>query len=233
MTVITREQIDSLPGALIADVLRLAAPIDVRARGSAACRPTLPSAARVSADAGARRRRPPERCADGASQRRHPCAPRHDRANRGDVRAGSSLFGADAFGGTINVITRRPLARRRSPSRGAASGWRRRPRGGWLRAWAALADVRRIRRAFGRVHRRPRFQDRGRYGRGRPSARRQACLFRISRRSSARGNFYGAAATGDAMSREWTSQSLVAADHVFGTAAGWTFSGDALVPHSR
>jgi vitamin B12 transporter len=40
-------------------------------------------------------------------------------------------------------------------------------------------------------------------------------------------NFYGAAAAGDAMSREWTNQTLVAADHAFGAAGGWMFRGQA------
>jgi iron complex outermembrane receptor protein len=37
-------------------------------------------------------------------------------------------------------------------------------------------------------------------------------------------NFYGAAATGDAMSREWTNQTLICGEHAFAAAAGWDLS---------
>jgi iron complex outermembrane receptor protein len=38
-------------------------------------------------------------------------------------------------------------------------------------------------------------------------------------------NFYGATSTGDAFSREWTNQTLITGDHVFGTIGAWRLRG--------
>ena len=89
LTVITREQIDALPVQSIADVLRLVASVDVRARGDARRPDRLRGARReLRSDARARRRRAPERRAVGPPQRRHPGAARRRGADRDPARPG-------------------------------------------------------------------------------------------------------------------------------------------------
>src|SRR5690242_14804842 len=107
MTVITREQIDALPASSIADVLRLASSVDVRARGVAgvqsdfAIRGATFGQMLVLVDA--------VRLNDAQSGHHNGDIPVPlDAVERIEILygPGSSLFGADAFGGTINVITR-------------------------------------------------------------------------------------------------------------------------------
>ena len=143
---------------------------------------------------------------------------------------GSSLFGADAFGGTVNVITRRDAEPAVAAScRAAASAWP-----------AAAASGVRARR--GARRRSPR----------RPIARRASCTTATSRRHRpvadrtfgdrthlavsylwkefGANNFYG----GNAPSREWTNQTLVAADHRFGDAArAGSSTAERVVSHAR
>ena len=116
VAVITREQIERLPASSIADVLRLVAGVDVRARGGngvqsdfsirgASFGQTL-----VLVDG--------HRINDAQSGHHNSDIPvALDQVERIEILlgAGSSIHGADAFGGTINVITRagtdRPTAR--------------------------------------------------------------------------------------------------------------------------
>src|SRR6478736_4458980 len=111
MTVITHDQIAALPLPSIADVLRLASSIDVRARGERGVQTdfsvrgagfgqmlVLVDGARIN---------------DAQSGHHNGDIPVPlDLIDRVEVMygPGSSLFGADAFGGTINVITRHGAA---------------------------------------------------------------------------------------------------------------------------
>jgi outer membrane cobalamin receptor len=111
LTVITREEIAQLPVHTVADVLRLASSVDVRARGARG----------VQTDFAVRGAHFGQMLmlVDGV-RLNDPQSGHHN----GDVPVpleaierieilhgpGSSLFGADAFGGTINVITRRDAA---------------------------------------------------------------------------------------------------------------------------
>src|SRR3954468_7854383 len=107
VTVITREQIEALPLPSIADLLRLASSFDVRARGERGVQTdfsirgagfgqmlVLVDGARIN---------------DAQSGHHNGDIPVPlDAIDRIEVMygPGSSLFGADAFGGTVNVITR-------------------------------------------------------------------------------------------------------------------------------
>src|SRR5499426_26915 len=119
MTVITREEIARLPVESIADVLRLAASIDVRARGvrgvqtDFAIRGATFGQMLVLVDG--------VRLNDAQSGHHNGDIPVPlDAVQRIEILYGpdSSLFGADAFGGTINVITRRDA----SPASGVIQG---------------------------------------------------------------------------------------------------------------
>src|SRR5262245_24713816 len=107
MTIITRQQIDALPAHTIADVLRLASSVDVRARGvmgvqtDFAIRGANFGQMLMLVDG--------VRLNDAQSGHHNGDIPVPlEAVERIEVLYGpaSSLFGADAFGGTINVITR-------------------------------------------------------------------------------------------------------------------------------
>src|ERR1043165_2537143 len=107
MTIITRDQIEALPAHTIADVLRLASSVDVRARGvqgvqtDFAVRGANFGQMLVLVDG--------VRLNDAQSGHHNGDIPVPlDAVERIEVLygPGSSLFGADAFGGTLNVITR-------------------------------------------------------------------------------------------------------------------------------
>ena len=107
LTVITREEIEALPVASVADVLRLAASVDVRARGEHgmqsdfAVRGASFGQMLVLVDG--------VRVNDAQSGHHNGDIPVPlDSVERIEILygPGSSLFGADAFGGTVNVITR-------------------------------------------------------------------------------------------------------------------------------
>src|SRR6188768_1435238 len=108
MTIITRQQIEALPAHSVADVLRLVPSVDVRARGIAgvqtdfALRGANFGQALVLVDG--------VRLNDAQSGHHNGDIPVPlDAVERIEILQGpgSSLFGADAFGGTVNVITRR------------------------------------------------------------------------------------------------------------------------------
>ena len=108
LTVITREQIARMPVHSIADVLRLTASVDVRARGERG----------VQSDFAVRGATFGQMLVLVDGVRLNDAQSGH---HNGDIPVpleaverieilhgpGSSLFGADAFGGTVNVITRR------------------------------------------------------------------------------------------------------------------------------
>src|SRR5687768_18535775 len=108
LTVITREQIEALPAHSIADVMRLAASVDVRARGvrgmqtDFAVRGANFGQMLVLVDG--------VRLNDAQSGHHNGDIPVSlDEVERIEILhgPGASLFGADAFSGTVNVITRR------------------------------------------------------------------------------------------------------------------------------
>jgi len=108
VTVITREQIEALPAASVADVLRLASSVDVRARGimgvqsDFAVRGANFGQMLVLVDG--------VRLNDAQSGHHNGDIPVPlDAVERIEILQGpgSAIFGADAFGGTVNVITRR------------------------------------------------------------------------------------------------------------------------------
>src|SRR5688500_3304946 len=111
VVVITREQIAALPMASVAELLRLASSVDVRARGERgvqtdfAVRGAGFGQMLVLVDG--------VRINDAQSGHHNGDIPVPlDLVERVEILygAGSSLFGADAFGGTVNVITRRSVA---------------------------------------------------------------------------------------------------------------------------
>jgi iron complex outermembrane receptor protein len=227
VTVLTREEIEALPLPSIADVLRLASSIDVRARGERG----------VQSDFSVRGAGFGQMLVLVDGVRLNDAQSGH---HNGDMPVplasierieimygpGSSLFGADAFGGTINVITRRDVTPPTLPSGGGSFGSPELPglassergaitesiggsfdrSGGFIDGRDFTTAMLRSRTAFG------------------PST--TVALSYLWKTFGAR-NFYGAAATGDAFSREWTNQTLLSANHAFGRAAGWSFTGDA------
>ena len=229
MTIITRDQIDALPAHTIADVLRLASSVDVRARGvmgvqtDFAIRGANFGQMLVLVD-GVRL----ERRAVGAPQRRHPGAARRGGADRDPAGArASAIFGADAFGGTVNVITRRtaprlvPGARRRRRLRR-----RQRPVGVRARRAPASCSASRADRSSGFMYDRD-FKNA--IVRSRTSFGRSTVSLSYLWKGFGANNFYG----GNAPSREWTNQTLLAAEHGLGTAGGWSWRAGRVVPHPR
>ena len=215
--VITREEIAHLPVHTVADVLRLTGSVDVRARGvrgtqsDFAVRGATFGQMLVLVDG--------VRLNDPQSGHHNGDIPVPlDAVERIEVLygAGSSLFGADAFGGTVNVITRERL----TPSfvveggsddlvagRAAASV----ARGAVRQAVSASFD-----RSSGFMYDRD-FTTAIANSRTGLGDRTDVSVSYLWREFGANG-FYG-----NAPSREWTNQTLVAADHRVGTAAGWAF----------
>ena len=218
MTVITREQIERLPVQSVADVLRLASSIDVRMRGvrgvqsDFAIRGANFGQMLVLVDG--------VRLNDAQSGHHNGDIPVPlDAVERIEVLygPGSSLFGADAFGGTVNVITRRsveqPSLMVQGGSFGLASGRGQAgfERGAVREALSVSAD-----RSSGFMYDRD-FKTtivRSRTSLGAATGLSFSHLWK----EFGANNFYG----GNAPSREWTNQTLVAADHRFGDVAGWS-----------
>jgi iron complex outermembrane receptor protein len=223
VTVITREQIEQLPVQSVADVLRLTGAVDVRARGEHGVQSDFSIRGAgfgqmlVLVDG--------VRLNDAQSGHHNGDIPVPlDAVDRIEILygPGSSLYGADAFGGTVNVITRRGAV---PPSlvvqggsfgfasaRGEAGG----RQGRVTETLAASAD-----RSSGFTTDRD-FKTtivRSRTAIGDASSVTVAYLWK----GFGANNFYG----GNAPSREWTNQTLITADHRLGAAAGWTFGSEA------
>ncbi len=227
VVVITREQLLALPLASVADVLRLASSVDVRARGERgvqsdfAVRGAGFGQMLVLVDG--------VRINDAQSGHHNGDIPVPlDLIERVEILygAGSSLFGADAFGGTVNIITRREPSgpslamgggsfgsAQLSASGGGSSGGVTETAGGSFDRSGGFIDGRDFKTAL--LHSRTAI--------GSSSSLSVSYLWK---EFGAR-NFYGATATGDAMSREWTNQTLIAGDHIFGVVGGWRLTGDA------
>jgi iron complex outermembrane receptor protein len=134
---------------------------------------------------------------------------------------GSSLFGADAFGGTINVITRRGGPAATVTVQGGSvglvggRGQVALERGALRQTLAASAD-----RSDGFM------LERG-YATAGVSARtsvgeRSGLFVSYLWKDFGANGFYG-----NAPSHEWTNQTLVAADHTFAARGGWQLGGGA------
>ena len=223
MTIITREQIARLPVESVADVLRLASSVDVRMRGvrgvqtDFAIRGANFGQMLVLVDG--------VRLNDAQSGHHNGDIPVPlDAVERIEVLygPGSSLFGADAFGGTINVITRRtveqPSLMVQGGSFGLAAGRGQVgfERGSVRESLAVSAD-----RSSGFMYDRDFATTilRSRTSLGDASSLSVSYL----RKEFGANNFYG----GNAPSREWTNQTLVTADHRFADVAGWSTSASA------
>jgi iron complex outermembrane receptor protein len=217
MTVITREQIARLPVQSVADVLRLASSIDVRMRGVRG----------VQSDFAVRGANFGQmlmlvdgvRLNDAQSGHHNGDIPVPlDAVERIEVLygPGSSLFGADAFGGTVNVITRRTVDRPSLVIEGGSFGTAAGrgevgfERGAVREALAASAD-----RSSGFMYDR---DYKTTIVRSRTSLGANTSLsFSHLWKAFGANNFYG----GNAPSREWTNQTLVAGHHRFREAGGW------------
>jgi outer membrane cobalamin receptor len=225
VVVITREQIAALPAASVADLLRLASSIDVRSRGERgvqtdfAVRGAGFGQMLVLVDG--------VRINDAQSGHHNGDIPVPlDLIERIEILygAGSSLFGADAFGGTVNVITRRlPSAPSLLVGGGSfGSGQLRAAAGG---SWGAVSET-----IGGSFDRSGGFID-GRdfktalvHSRTALGASSNLSVSYLWKGFGAR-NFYGATSTGDALSREWTNQTLITGNHVFGRLGDWRVTG--------
>src|SRR5688572_23430072 len=220
LTVITREQIDVVPAHSVADVLRLVSSVDVRARGVRG----------VQSDFAVRGANFGQMLVLVDGVRMNDAQSGH---HNGDIPVsleeverieilhgpGSALFGADAFGGTVNVITRRAIDRpallAQGGSFGLASG---RGAAGFEHGSLTQTFAVSTERSSGFMYDRDYASviTRARTAIGSDSSVSVAFL----RKEFGANNFYG----GNAPSREWTNQALIAGDHQFGGAMGWTFA---------
>jgi iron complex outermembrane receptor protein len=217
LTVITREQIAALPAHSIADVLRIASSVDVRARGirgvqtDFAVRGANFGQMLVLVDG--------VRLNDAQSGHHNGDIPvALDDVERIEILygPGSALFGADAFGGTVNVITRRsverPTVQVQGGSFGVAGG---RGEGGFERGAVRQTVGIASERSSGFIYDRDYASV---IARGRTSVGDKSSVsFAFQRKEFGANNFYG----GNAPSREWTNQTLLSGDHRFGATAGW------------
>jgi iron complex outermembrane receptor protein len=216
LTVITRDQIAALPVHSIADALRLVAAVDVRARGERgvqtdfAVRGANFGQMLVLVDG--------VRLNDAQSGHHNGDIPVPlDAVERIEVLhgPGSSIFGADAFGGTVNVITRKaaPVASAavETGSFGLVAGRGQIgvERGAVREVLSAAVD-----RSAGFM------EERGFVTAGVSSqtslGERTGLLASYLWKDFGANGFYG-----NAPSHEWTNQTLVAAKHRIGAAAGW------------
>lgn len=223
LEIITRDQIAQLPVYSVADVLRLAASVDVRARGERG----------VQSDFNVRGAGFGQMLVLVDGVRLNDVQSGH---HNGDIPVpldaidrieilygpGSSLFGADAFGGTVNIITRRVSARPsltlRAGSRGYAGGEGEASvqRGAVSESFAASAD-RSGGFMFDRDYRTTVLRSRTAIG-----EHSDISVAFLAKEFGA-NNFYG----GNAPSREWTNQTLISGTHRVGVVSGWTLDAQA------
>jgi iron complex outermembrane receptor protein len=222
LVVITREEIAALPVQSVADVLRLTSSVDVRERGERG----------VQSDFSVRGAGFGQMLVLVDGVRINDAQSGH---HNGDIPVplqsverievlygpGSSLFGADAFGGTVNVITRPSapaslILQGGSFGFGAVQGQAAATHGDISEALAASAN-RSSGFTYDRDFKTAVVQSRTAFG--------EATHASVSFLWKAFGanNFYG----GNAPSREWTNQTLLAADHRLGEARGWRLDADA------
>ena len=222
LTILTREEIAQLPVRTVADALRLIASVDVRARGERgvqsdfAIRGANFGQTLVLVDG--------VRLNDAQTGHHNGDIPVPlDAIERIEVLRGpgSSLFGADAFGGTINIITRRDMspasAALEAGSFGLVGGRARAAvSGDRVRHTIAASGVRSSGFMFTRDFKTASVSSRTSFGE------------RSGLSASYLWNDFGANGFyGPSPSREWTNQALVAADHRFRDRAGWIVTGTA------
>jgi outer membrane cobalamin receptor len=216
MTVISRETIAVLPARTIADVLRLSSSVDVRARGirgvqtDFALRGATFGQMLVLVDG--------VRLNDAQSGHHNGDIPVPLAAvERIEILQGpgSSLFGADALGGTINIITRtstQPALVLEGGSFGRVGGNAQADLGaGTIRHTVAVS----LDRSSGFMYDRD-FATASARLQTRVGDRTRLSLSFL-RNAFGANNFYG----GNAPSREWTNQTLPSADHRFAARSGW------------
>lgn len=220
VAVLTREQIRLLPVHSVADALRLVSSVDVRSRGERGVQTDFTVRGAGFGEALV--------LVDGV-RLNDPQSGHHN----GDIPVplesierievllgpGSSLFGADAFGGTINIITRRDVI----PASGSIEAGSFGYVGGRGQAGAARGSVR---QSFAASAER---SDGFTFARDfvRAVVRSDTSIGQDTHVSAAflsndfgANGFYGASP-----SHEWTSQALFAADSRVGTVAGWRLDG--------
>jgi len=217
MTVITREEIEALPVQSVADVLRLAASVDVRARGEHgiqsdfAVRGASFGQMLVLVDG--------VRLNDAQSGHHNGDIPVPlDAVDRIEILygPGSSLFGADAFGGTVNVITRRVSSKPSLSVRGGSfDSAGTEGQAGFERDAIQQTFAGSLERSGGFMYDR---DYRSAVVRARTMVGRSSVSLSVLDKEFGANNFYG----GNRPSREWTNQTLLAADHAFVESAGWT-----------
>ena len=222
LTVITREQIDALPVNSIAEVLRLASSVDVRARGvrgaqtDFSLRGATFGQLLVLVDG--------VRLNDAQSGHHNGDIPVPlDLVERIEILygPGSSLFGADAVGGTINIVTRRDSDESLMVQGGSFGLVAGSAEGDFTRGAVRQSGGVSFDRSDGFMYDRD-FKSailRSRTSIGERSGVSVSYLWR----EFGANNFYG----GNAPSREWTNQTLIAADHRFGEIGGWSIDGQA------
>jgi iron complex outermembrane receptor protein len=222
LTVITRQQIDELPVNSIAEVLRLASSVDVKARGVRGVQTDFSLRGATFGQVLV--------LVDGV--RLNDAQSGH---HNGDIPVplhlverievlygpGSSLFGADAVGGTINIVTRRESGESLMVQAGSfglvagdAQGDFTR---GDLRQSAGVSFDRSDGFMYDRDYTTAILRSRTSIG------DRSGVSVSYLWREFGANNFYG----GNAPSREWTNQALVAADHRFGEIGAWSIDGQA------
>jgi iron complex outermembrane recepter protein len=218
VTVITREEIDALPARSVADLLRLAASVDVRARGEHGIQSDFSVRGAsfgqmlVLVDG--------VRLNDAQSGHHNGDIPVPlDAVDRIEIvyGPGSSLFGADAFGGTVNVITRRAVSKPSLSVQGGSFGYAGShgdagfERGSVTQTLAASAE-----RSGGFTYDR---DFRSALIQARTTIARSSVSLAVLDKEFGANNFYG----GNRPSREWTNQMLLTADHAFESRSGWSF----------
>jgi outer membrane cobalamin receptor len=219
LTVITRDQIEALPAFSVADVLRMTASVDVRARGERGVQSDFAMRGAgfgqmlVLVDG--------VRLNDVQSGHHNGDIPVPlDAVERIEVLygPGSSLFGADAFGGTVNVITRRTAPSTATVIGGANGLVGGRAQWGNTRGRASHVLSVSSDRSGGFMYDRD-FVTTAARVQSTLNERTRVALSWLDREFGA-NNFYG----GNAPSREWTNQTLLSVSHQVGDRAGWSLS---------
>jgi outer membrane cobalamin receptor len=222
LMVITRQQIDALPVHSIADVLRVASSVDVRARGVRGAQTDF--ALRGATFGQMLMLVDGVRLNDSQSGHHNGDIPVPlEQVERIEILygPGSSLFGADAVGGTINIVTRRESGEAAGIEGGSFGLVAGRGQGDLTRGSVREVGGVSFDRSDGFMYDRD-FKTaivRSRTSFGNRSGLSVSYLWK----EFGANNFYG----GNAPSREWTNQTLVAADHRFGELRGWSIDGQA------
>jgi iron complex outermembrane receptor protein len=216
LTVITREQIDALPAYSLPDVLRLVSSVDVRARGERgvqtdfAVRGATFGQMLVLVDG--------VRLNDQQSGHHNGDIPVPlDAVERIEVLQGpgASVFGADAYGGAVNIITRRqapPSAAITAGSNGLAAG-----RGQWSGRSGSVGQMlsASVDRSGGFMYDRD-FRTASIRSQTAWGSRTRVGVSWLDKEFGA-NNFYGLAP-----SREWTNQTLLTLNQQLGQVRGWS-----------